>query len=130
MRPGFLALLAVTLAGCSPFGPDNADYVIKVDSVTGPTAVSGGASFTVFVYGFVGGNGCHHFKEFQVARSTGAADITAIGHREGDSGSLCTQNIVLLVAEPLTIAPPIPDPFVLRFHQPDRTILSRTIRAE
>jgi hypothetical protein len=130
MRPGVLALLAVTMAGCSPFGPDHSDYIIKVDSVTGPSVVSGGAPLTVNVYGFVGGNGCHHFHEFRVDRSAGAADITVFGRREGDTSSLCTHNIVMLEPEPLTVAPPITDPFVLRFHQPDGTILVKTVRAE
>ena len=130
MRSGFLVLLALTFVGCSPFGPDHADYIIRVDSVTGPSVVSGGTSLTVYVHGFVGGNGCHHFKEFLVERSTGVADITVIGRREGDSRSLCTHNIVMLEPEPLTIAPPITDPFVLRFHQPDKTVLAKTIRAE
>jgi hypothetical protein len=130
MRSCCLALFALTLAGCSPSGPDHSDYIIRVDSVTGPSAVSGGAPFTLYVHGFVGGNGCHHFQEFRVDRSTGAADITVVGRREGDTRSVCSDNIVMLEPEPLTIAPPITDPFVVRFHQPDKTILVKTIRAE
>jgi hypothetical protein len=132
MRRGVLAIACVAIvAACGdPFSPGSQDYIIKVDSVAGPGAVSGGAPFTVYVYGFVGGNGCHQFKEFQVDRSAGAADITVVGHREGGTGTLCTQNIVMLDGEPLTISPPITDPFLLRFHQPDKTILTKTIRAE
>jgi hypothetical protein len=130
MRSCFVALFALALPGCSSFGPDHSDFIIKVDSVTGPSVVSGGAPLTVYVYGFVGGNGCHHFQEFRVDRSTGAVDVTVVGRREGDTRSLCTQNIVMLEPEPLTVAPPITDPFLLRFHQPDKTILVKTIRAE
>jgi hypothetical protein len=132
MRSAFLALLAfgTLAAGCNPFAPDDRDYLIKVDSVTGPSVVSGGAPFTVRVYGFVGGNGCHHFQEFRVSRAAGTAHITVMGRREGDTRSLCTANIVMLEGEALTIEPPITDPFVLRFYQPDRTILAKTIRAE
>ena len=30
----------------------------------------------------------------------------------------------------LTIQPPVTDPFVLRVHQPDKSVLSKTIRAQ
>ena len=130
MRSLLLLGVATALAACNPLAPDTHEYVIKVDSVAGPSAVSGGVPFTVNVYGFVGGNGCHHFQEFRVERSTGAADVTVIGRREGDAQSLCTQNIVMLKGEPLTIAPPILGSFVLRFHQPDRSILTKTVYGE
>src|ERR1041385_6330972 len=134
LRLCFLAASALIVSaiidGCNPIAPDHHDFVIKVDSVTGPSAVSGGIPFNVKVSGFVGGNGCFHFQEFRVDRATGTLDVTVIGRREGDSRSLCTQNIVFLEGQPLTISPPILGPFALRFHQPDNTILTKTVYGE
>lgn len=89
--------------------------------------VSGGAAFQLFFYGPVGPNACYRFKAFRMTRSSAAADITVVG--ESVTG-LCPQVPVYLSGEPLTIAPPVSDPFTLRVHQPNGAVLTRIIRAE
>ena len=134
MRKPAYALLAqivlagsLAVAGCDMLGPDTREFVIRIDSIKAPGAVSGGAAFDVKFYGFVGPNGCYSFKEFRVEKSSSSADITVLGER---TTGLCAQALVFLTGQPLTIQPPVSDPFTLRVRQPDGTILSSTIRAE
>lgn len=122
------SLLAAAQVGCGLFGPGLEEFVIQVDSVTGPTSVPAATAFQQFFYGAVGPNGCYGFKAFRVVRSPGAADVTAVGQQS--TGALCTQAPVYLQREPLTIDPPASDPFTLRVHQGDGTVLTRTIRIQ
>jgi hypothetical protein len=92
-----------------------------------PGAVSGGAAFDVFFFGPVGPDGCHRFKAFRTNRSSTEANVTVVGQRVTGE---CTQAPVYLSGEPLTIAPPVTDPFTLRVHQPNGAVLTRIIRAE
>lgn len=116
----------VAAAGCDLLAP-KPEFTIHIDSVRAPGAVSGGAAFEVLFFGPVGPNGCHRFKSFRTNRSSSDADVTVVGQRVTGT---CTQMPVYLSGEPLTIAPPVADPFTLRVHQPNGTVLTRTIRAE
>jgi hypothetical protein len=127
MRLPLIAATVILVAGCDGIGPfDDYDYQVKADSVVGPASVPAGAAFTVRIHGYVGPSGCYRFKEFRLDREPGSAEVTIIGHYEN---ALCTQALVFF-DEPLTIAPPVTNPFVLRVRQPDKTILTKTIRVE
>jgi hypothetical protein len=118
---------ACVLPACAVFDSGPREFVVQVDSVQAPGAVSGGAPFDIRFYGFVGPSGCYRFKAFRVEKTPSQADVMVLGeHEEG----LCTQALVFLDGEVLTIQPFVTDPFTLRVHQPDGTVLTRTIRAE
>jgi hypothetical protein len=124
-----LVTALVAFAGCGVLSPDRREFVIRIDSIGGPSAVSRSTSFQQSFYGFVGSDGCYRFKEFRVTRGATGADITVVGeHLTG--GGACTQAVVFLRGEPLTIDQPISDPFTLRVHQPDGAVLTRVIRAQ
>ena len=128
MRAQLILVASAFTVGCST-APDRTEFVIRVDSVQSPGAVSGGAPFTVKVFGYVGSNLCYRFKEFRVARTPGAADVTVVGWTPEGTDN-CYQLVAHLGGEPLVISPPVTDPFDLRIHQPDGAVLTRTIRAE
>lgn len=121
---------AFAAAGCDFLGPEVDEFVIQVDSVQAPGAVSGGAPFEVRFYGFVGPDGCYSFKDFRVSRTQNAADVTVIGQHHQRSGIACADALVFLDGRPLTIEPPVSDPFTLRVRQPNGTVLTVTVRAE
>ena len=121
-------LTGVVVAGCdSLFGPDRREFVIAIDSISAPGAVSGGAPWQVLFYGPIGPNTCHSFKEFKVMRSASSADVTVIGQSVDGT---CGQMPQFLDGMALTIEPPVSDPFTLRVHQPNRSVLPTLVRAE
>jgi hypothetical protein len=125
--PILAVVVAIAATGCDVFAPGQREFVIRIDSVRAPGAVSGGAAFQILFYGPVGPDGCYRFKEFQLSRTSGNADITAVGEKVDGT---CTQMPVYMSGQALTIDPPVTDPFTFRVHQPDGAIMTRTIRAE
>jgi hypothetical protein len=128
-RRTVLSLSTLLFAGCGLLGPGHREFVIQVDSIAGPTSVPANAAFQQFFYGGVGPDGCHRFKEFKVSRSSTTADITVIGE-ESRGGGDCTTLVVYMRGEPLTFDPPISDPFTLRVHQRDGSVLTKIIRPD
>ena len=129
VRSAVLTLSTILVASCGLLGPGDREFVIQVDSIAGPTAVSGNAVFQQFFYGGVGPDGCHQFKEFRVARGSTTADITVVG-QEFRGGGDCTTLVVYMRGEPLTLDPPTNDPFTLRVHQRDGSVLTKIIHFE
>lgn len=122
------AILTASSTGCGVFGPDGKTVVAHADSIVGPATVSGNAAFTQQVYGWIGGNLCYYFKEFRTEKTSQAIDVTIMGAID-DLHAICpTQPRPL--NETLTVPAPVSDPFIIRIHQPDGTILSKTIRVE
>jgi hypothetical protein len=126
MKSLLFVFAAVSITACAT-EPDERQFVIKVDSVRSPTAVSGGAPFDAEFFGRIGG-GCSQLKEYRLIKSNAAADITFIGV-DASRGVTCGDAVRMLDMK-VTISPPITDPFEMRVHQPNREILSRIIRAE
>jgi hypothetical protein len=131
MRPRLLVLIAA-LAGCasSTTAPSTQSFVIRVDSLTGFNAVSGGIAAQQFVWARVGPNGCYRFTGFEVTRSGAQMDVTARGESLSGPGTNCTGAIVELRGEPLRLEPPIPRPLTIVVHQPDGSRLTRQIWGE
>ena len=127
MLPSILITAAAAIAGCDAFAPERRDFVIRIDSISTPSTVAGGASFQMRFYGPVGPNTCHRFKEFRVTRTTEAVDITVLG--ESVDG-LCPQMPVALDGESLTIVAPVTGLLTVRIHQPNGVVLTRIIRVE
>jgi hypothetical protein len=132
MRPRLLLLAALaTLAGCSSTtSPATRSFVIRVDSLTGFNAVSGGIAAQQFVWARVGPNGCYRFTGFDVTRAGSQIDVTARGENLSDPGANCTGAIVELRGEPLRLEPPIPRPLTIVVHQPDGSTLTRQVWGE
>jgi hypothetical protein len=119
--------VAVGFAACDVFPSEPREFVIHIDSIGAPRAVSGGGAFQLFFFGPVGPNACYRFKTFWMTRTSSGADITTIG--ESVTGT-CAQLPGYLTGEPITIAPPVSDPFTVRVHQPNGSVLARIIRVE
>jgi hypothetical protein len=118
----------IGLSGCGLLGPEQHDFVVQIDSVGGPSIISGSSSSQQFFYGSLGPDGCYQFKEFRMTRVATGADISVIGvHTTGQN---CTQAPVSLQGQPLTITPPSTTPFIMRIHQRDGTILTKALQSE
>src|SRR3954462_12051134 len=112
MKSILVVFAAVTLTACVTEPADN-EFVIKVDSVRGPTAVSGGVPFDLQFFGRIGGSGCYSFKEDRLTKSNASADITLIGV-DAHRGRTCADWIPTLDGMKVTISPPVTDPFEVR----------------
>jgi hypothetical protein len=127
-----ITVLASCLASCGQIsgGGQTVAFVIHIDSITGPTAVSGGAAFEQQLWGHVGPNGCYSFTGFKLNRVPTRLDVTANGARR-ITLDLCTQAVVDLRGEPIRIEPLIPvGLFTIAVHQPDGSLLTRVIHSE
>ena len=128
-----LAAAALSILGACQnniFGVRGQTFVIQVDSISGPTAVSGNAAFSLGFWGTIGPNGCYSFKEFKTTRSGSTLDITLYGRSIDGAGYACPQSVARLSGVEYTVSPPVTDPFTVVVHQADNTVLTRVIRAE
>ena len=117
-----------TLACRSVTEPSSPDFPIRVNSITGPNAVSGGVAANSFLWGTVGPSGCTAFKALQTTRVTARIDATVIGARI--AGAACTTGTVALNGVVLRLESPIAYDFMIVVHQPDGSVLTRRIFGE
>jgi hypothetical protein len=105
-----------------------AEFTVRVDSISGPTAVSGGAAWQQQLWGTVGPSGCTTFKELRTTRAATQMDVTVIGQRV--DGAACGAGSALLNGLAVTVGPTIATHFTLVVHQPNGSTLSRSILSE
>jgi hypothetical protein len=113
------------VTGACLTAPADQPFVIRVDSITGPTAVPAGVSTLQHVWGRVGPDGSYRFSGFSLTRSAVQLDVTVNGLHT-PSGS-CAAGIVELGGETLRIDPIIPSVFTIVVHQPDGATLQRVL---
>ena len=123
------AVTAATAIACtSVTDAPLSEFTVRVDSITGPMAVSGGIAAEQRLWGLVGPSGCTSFKEIRSTRVPSTMDVTVIGERDANvacrSGSSTLDGVVVRI-EPLILYD-----FALIVHQPDGTTLVRRIYGE
>ena len=128
LLPFALGALALVVDCNMPTPPQ--EFVIGVDSISGPTAVSGGAPFELRLWGTIGPDECHSLIAVRTTRADARLDVTAIGQSFTRGGGLCRPLRQEMRGAVLRVDPPVPDPFTVIVHQPDGSTLTRTIRAE
>src|SRR5690348_112658 len=123
-----LALIGIGLAGSAcTTQPGDKEFLVPVDSVTFPSAVSGNAPFAVTFYGLVGNTGCFEFKEFRVrGRKPGSIFVEPVAVHHISTGT-CPDVVIRLDGAKLRIDPPTTDPFRLDINQPRATVLEKVI---
>ena len=120
-------------SSCNLVPPGQSELVIHVDSVTGPTAVSGSVAFESRLWGHVGPDGCWSFKELRTTRVAAQVDVTVIGQHidgAGPPGIACLDMPVALDGVMLRVDPIVPNPFAIIVHEPDGSTIVRKILAE
>ena len=107
-------------SGCR-VGDDLVPFVIAVDSiVASPTTIQDGSALHLTFYGTMGPDLCWMFDHIDSARTNSLYDATFHGRHVVRSG--CPQTISLLQQE-VTLGPPFNDPFIVRVHQPNGSLL-------
>lgn len=124
---GVVVAIACIACGSTTEAPTS-DFTIRVDSISGPTAVSGGIAAEQRLWGVVGAGGCTAFKALSTTRVPSRLDVTVIG--EHVPGGACRQDTVTLGGLVVRIEPIIPEDFSLVVHQPDGSTLVRRILGE
>jgi hypothetical protein len=104
------------------------EFTIRVDSVSGATAVSGGIAAEQRLWGVIGPVGCTAFKELRTSRVPSTMDVTVVGERV--SGAACGPGNSALNGVIVRIEPLILRDFSLVVHQPDGSTLVRRIYGE
>lgn len=123
------AVTVATVVACASVTDAPApEFTVRVDSITGPTAVSGGVAAEQRLWGVVGPNGCTSFKEIRTSRVPSAMDVTVIGERDGRMA--CRSGSNTLSGLVVRIEPSITYDFALIVHQPDGSLLARRIYGE
>jgi hypothetical protein len=118
------AVIALASSSCALFEREE-EFVIQADSVTGSSSVLFGTAFELIVHARVGADACSQFKEFRGPRTSTGADISIIGKKTlgGECAMMPTEMHASFI-----VFPYVADPYVLRIHQRDGTILSKTVR--
>jgi hypothetical protein len=123
------AVTAATAIACtSVTDVPLSEFTVRIDSITGPTAVSGGVAAEQRLWGVVGPSGCTSFKEIRATRVPSAMDVTVIGQRDGNAA--CRSGSSTLNGAVVRIEPLILYDFMLIVHQPDGSSLVRRIYGE
>ena len=117
-----VVLLAATGCG-NPFGGTE-EFVVQIDSITGPASVSSTETLTVRFWGFLGPNLCSVLDHVDRNRTPNALELTFHGEHRG--GTCFHQPAILEHQE--EIAPPFGDPFTVRVSQPDGAVLEKVVR--
>lgn len=116
-----VVLLATT--GCDPFEAE--EFVVQVDSITGPASVSSTETLTVRFWGRLGPDLCSRLDRVDRDRTPDALELRFHGERSMDGG--CPQMPAILDHQE-EIAPPFGDPFTVRVSQPDGALLEKVVR--
>lgn len=122
-------LLIISIAtSCSitDSGPSTSTFTIEVDSISVPAEVSSSDTLVIQPFGTVGPDGCHSFKQFEASQTPSSLDLQVIGEVVEDDDIGCTGAIVKLDTTD-NVPPPLEGPFEINIHQPDESILSRTV---
>jgi hypothetical protein len=119
--------IAAFIGACDPVSPNADEFLIRVDSVKAPSSISRTDTLQVLVFGPVGSDMCSRFKSFRVNRSSAGAEVSVVGERV--SGT-CGQMPVYLDGRALRFDPPLADPFMIRFNQPDGSPLTSIVRVQ
>lgn len=99
-------------------------YVIRVDSITAPTAIGAAEPLEVQLHGWVGSDGCSRLSDVEKRTTTQLLEVRFHGvRRRGD----CTQMPVLL-EHTETLSPPFGDLFTIRVLQPSGVPMEHTVR--
>ncbi len=117
-------VVLLTITGCNPFAPD--EFVVRVDSITGPASISSTETLTVRFLGPLGPNLCYHLDHVHRNRTPDALEL--IFHGEDGGGNPCIFQPVFDHQE--EIAPPFEDPFIILVRQPDDTVLAKVVRIQ
>ncbi|MDP1857132.1 MAG: hypothetical protein Q8K82_00595 [Gemmatimonadaceae bacterium] len=122
------ALIPVLLALCSACVTEpeirTLAFIIKVDSISAPDSVASQDSFSASFLGRVGPNECYRLTAVSSSGDTSAVDLTFRG--EHTVGTVCAERLVSLEYQ-RQFAPPRGDPFTLRVHQPDGSLLVKLV---
>jgi hypothetical protein len=118
----------IVMACRSVTDAEPSEFTIRVDSISGPTAVSGGIAWEQRLWGVVGPAGCTSVKEVRTTRVPSTMDVTVIG--EHLSGAACLPGTVALDGLSVRLEPIIPPDFSLVVHQPDGSTLVRRVHGE
>lgn len=122
------ALATALLVACgSATATAPGEFTIRIDSVAGPNAVSGGVTIQQWLWATVGPNGCTSFKEVRSTRVRDTLDLAVIGQR---SDATCLSGNASLSGMVLNIAPPVGYNFMVIVHQPDGSTLVKRIYGE
>jgi hypothetical protein len=119
----------LVLASCGIFGPSQASFLIRVDSIGAPNAITASESLTAHFYGTIGPDGCWSLADVDRHATSATLDVTFHGEHQVRSGNDCTSAPVALNhAE--AVAPPLGTPFTITVHQPDGSLLRRVVKAQ
>lgn len=101
-------------------------FLIKVDSISIPQAISSGTPFNIGFFGTIGGDGCHTFKEFKQTSESNNIILEAWGNLDVQS-TACTTVMMFLGGRSMPLTIQTPGVYNLKVKQPDNTFLIRQI---
>ena len=128
----FTATLGVVALACTQSEDNDWDiwnYAIRVDSMTVQDIATTADTLQVQFFGWAGNNTCEGFLRFDAERSQHNIGLMLWGRHKSRKHGDCGQMMI-----PLQSTYEIPNPpsgeFRINVHQPDSSVLTRTVQVE
>jgi hypothetical protein len=121
----FIPFLILLIGACE----NKADYksfLVKVDSVQVPTAITSNTPFEIKFYGTISTNGCSSFTNFDVKEESNNIVIEAWAKADLNAFA-CPTVIVYLTGHNMTYTIPNKGIYNLKIKQPDNSYLEKQI---
>ena len=122
-------LIGLALAGCGLFDPSAERFLIRVDSIAVPAIVAASDTLMARFHGAVGPDGCWGLARVDRQSTSASLDVTFHGEHDVRNGIGCTASPVALNHTEV-VAPPIGTPFTISVHQPDGSLLRRSVTVQ
>ena len=116
----FSSLFLLSFCTTEP-NEDYISYKIKIDKVTIPDTVSVTDTLSIIFDGTVGGDGCHHFKNFEVLKNLNEINITVWGEKPNFE-TVCPAVMVYLEGKEYKMVISKSGLYKVIIHQPDNTV--------
>lgn len=123
---GLLVFTTLTSGGCNLFESDKRDFVIRVDSISGPSTIGPDQALAVRFWGSIGPSGCYHLIDSPSGRAPDRFEIQFLGEFRR---ATCTLDPIPLMHD-VELQPPFQSPFTIRVLQPSGQPLEKTVHVQ
>lgn len=125
----FMSLITfILLTSCERCEPRYEYFIVQVDSLYVPSLVSHNNTLYVYLYGFIGPDGCYSFSHFEAQRDSFELELTAWGKH--DVKAIVCPLMVVYLDTIYQVYPLYPGLFFIEINQHDGSVLKDTVTVE
>jgi len=124
-----IVILLLTLFTSSDCYKSRYEYfIVRVDSLYAQSPISYNDTLNIYLYGFIGSDGCYSFSHFEDERDSFRLNLTVWG--KYDVKALICPQMVVYLDKIYSVYPLYPGLFFIEIKQPDGSSLKDTVIVE